>query len=133
MQRLLQTVLARNQAQSIRLAHDGREALVAMRVDPPDLMIADWIMAPMDGLELTRAIRRAEQDPDRRLPIILLTGASEGNLLDLAIDAGASRIVLKPLHAKTLVDSICRLTRPERAPTPFLAPPSGSSAKKPAS
>ncbi len=111
MLRLLQTILASRGATSIRSVHDGREALEAMRVDRPDMVIAEWIMAPMDGLELIRYIRCSDKSPDPYLPVILLTGAADGNLLPLARDAGASEIVLKPLHAKTLIDSIHKVGR----------------------
>jgi PleD family two-component response regulator len=111
MLRLLQTILACNGAKSIQSVHDGQAALAAMRSRPPDMMIAEWIMTPMDGLELTRYIRRSDKSPNPHLPIILMTGIGDGNL-SLAIDAGVSEILQKPIHAKALVESIQTLSRP---------------------
>jgi CheY-like chemotaxis protein len=114
MLRLLQTILHSHGVKAIQSVRDGQQAIAALRDAPPDVMIAEWIMAPMDGLDLTRAIRRSEKCAERRLPILLMTGVADGNLLPLAINAGASAIVLKPLHAKSLIAAIDGLTIPLR-------------------
>lgn len=109
MRRLLRTILSTNGAEIIAEVRDGQEAIGALRLDRPDLIIAEWSMAPMNGLELARYIRHSKKSQAPDVPIILLAGAN-GDLRELAAEAGASEVVQKPLHADILLDCIRRLT-----------------------
>ncbi|WP_158240541.1 response regulator [Telmatospirillum siberiense] len=110
MRRLLRTILASSGADEIREARDGQEAIEAARLDPPGLIIAEWSMGPMNGLEMTRYIRRSQKSPAPHAPIILLTGAGVGgDLQAVAREAGVSETIAKPLHAEVLLASIDRL------------------------
>lgn len=72
----------------------------------PDLLIVDWEMPVLDGLELVRRVRRDDSSPDKYLPIILLTAHSEKSRIMTARDAGVNEFVTKPLSPKTLFDRI---------------------------
>jgi DNA-binding response OmpR family regulator len=97
------TVLAtrlRKLGHTVSTAENGREAWFTFVRMHPRLVITDWMMPEMDGLELTRRIR-AEQRP-RYTYVIMLTamGGKEGYLEGM--NAGADDFLTKPLDADTL-------------------------------
>ena len=76
----------------LRLAHDARS--------PYQLLISDWMMPTMTGLELLRKVRADERF--KELPVLLLTSESEmGHMLE-AIKAGVNHYVTKPFTAEVL-------------------------------
>lgn len=85
----------------VELASDGEEAWGKLQVDPMRIVVSDWIMPKMDGLELCRKIReRAHQD---YVYFVLLTGldATETNQR-AAADAGVDDFLTKPLNRNEL-------------------------------
>lgn len=66
-------LLLRNAGYQIATASDGEEALVRLREERPDLVITDYWMPKMDGLELCRHMR--EDDEWRSIPVLLMTAA----------------------------------------------------------
>ncbi|MDR3441075.1 response regulator [Telmatospirillum sp.] len=106
MRRLLRLILENHGVTSLTEVRDGSEAIEAVRHKVPDILIADWVMTPMDGLDMTRYLRQSEKSPAQGLPIILLASTADGNLLPLAVAAGVSEIVPKPLFVKTLMASV---------------------------
>lgn len=106
MRRLLRLVLADHGFDRVTEAGDGGDAIRRIRSSPPDLVIADWVMSPMDGLDLTRYLRRSGHSPARLVPIILLAATAEGKPLALAMEAGASEIVPKPIYVRTLMAAV---------------------------
>ncbi len=89
----------------VRTAENGREALDMVRADPPDVVVTDWLMPELDGLELCRAIRQAE-DIIGRVYVIVLTAQSQPERLVEAFDAGADDYLGKPFHRSELVARI---------------------------
>lgn len=81
-------------------ASDGPSALVKLRSAAYDLVIADLMMEPMDGVELLRAIR-SEQGL-QSLPFIMVTAASEERYIVSAREAGVTAYILKPFTAALL-------------------------------
>lgn len=86
----------------IFVASNGQEAFDIVCKEDPDLIITDWIMEPMDGLELTRMIRRDRRAPNPYVPILLMTGFSAKNRVENARDAGATEFLVKPFSAMDL-------------------------------
>jgi len=86
----------------VRIASDGARALEMVRADPPDLVVTDWLMPELNGLELCRAIREAEEVIGR-VYVIVLTAQSQPERLVEAFDAGADDYVAKPFHRSELV------------------------------
>jgi two-component system chemotaxis response regulator CheY len=76
-------------------AADGREALERLKeMPPPDLMLVDWNMPVMSGIDFIRAVRELHiYDP---LPVIMVTTNSESEHLGTAMDAGATEYIQKP-------------------------------------
>lgn len=81
---------------------DGESAWQIIRDSPPDLLIVDWEMEPMDGIELVGKVRSDPTSPDKFMPVIMITAHSERLRIIAARDAGVNEFVMKPVSAKTL-------------------------------
>jgi CheY-like chemotaxis protein len=68
----------------------------------PDIVIADWMMKPVDGISLTRIIRNDPKSPNPYVPVILMTGFSEKRRVFQARDAGVTEFLVKPFNARDL-------------------------------
>lgn len=85
-------------------AKDGEQALEAMQRHRFDLVISDWNMEGMDGIELLKKIR---SDPlQKKTPFIMATGQSGKEQVTEAIQAGVNNYIVKPYSAKALKDKI---------------------------
>ena len=81
-------------------ATDGAEAWERFQVDPLDIVITDWMMPKIDGLELTRRVRAM---PKARYTYVLLLTALEGRARYLdGMHAGADDFITKPVHQEAL-------------------------------
>jgi two-component system, chemotaxis family, chemotaxis protein CheY len=92
-------------------ASDGPSALVKLRSGPYDLVIADLMMEPMDGIELLRVIRSEESL--QSLPFIMVTALSEEHHIVSAKDAGVTAYIVKPFTAAILkkrIDAVLQAT-----------------------
>ena len=85
-------------------AADGTEALRKLHQNHYDIVISDWNMTPITGLELLREVRRAPAL--RRLPFIMITAESKMERVVAAKQAGVSTYIVKPFNAETLRDKI---------------------------
>lgn len=86
---------------NIDAAENGRQALEMMRSGRGyGLVISDWIMEPMSGIELLHEIRRDESL--RETPFIMITGNNQPENVIAAKKAGVSSYVVKPFNATTL-------------------------------
>ena len=90
-------------------ARDGQEALKRLQVFPADVVIADWEMSPMNGIEFTRRVRNDANSPNHFVPIIMLTGYTEVERVKAARDAGIHGFLAKPVQPKVLYDRLCEL------------------------
>ena len=95
---------------SVLVTHDGRTALDQIRTRQPDLVILDWMMPHMDGLDVTRVVR---QESD--VPIIMLTARSTEEDLLLGLDLGADDYLTKPFSPRELTARVRTVMR-RRAP-----------------
>lgn len=84
-------------------ASDGRAALDILHQTPCDIVLVDFLMAPIDGVHFTRHIRTAPDSPNVFLPIIMMTGHSERSRVEEARDAGVTEFVVKPLTSQALL------------------------------
>lgn len=85
-------------------ASHGVHALEALRVRPFDLVVSDWNMDVMDGLELLKTIRADEKL--KKTPFIMVTGQADKSLVMTAAKAGVNNYVIKPFNAATLKTKI---------------------------
>ena len=93
-------------------AKDGANALSSALQHSPDVVIADWMMPEMDGLELCRALRRYEAG--RLLFFVLLTGRGEDEGIVEAFEAGVDDFFTKPSNQDVL---LARMTAANRVLT----------------
>ncbi len=90
----------------VRLAANGKVALSMSHTDKPDLIILDLGLPQMDGLDVTRELRKVSN-----VPIIMLTGRSEESDKLIGLELGADDYVTKPFSPKELVARVRVLFR----------------------
>jgi DNA-binding response OmpR family regulator len=83
---------------SVLTTHDGRTALAIVRADKPDLVVLDLGLPEMDGLDVTRSIRKFSN-----VPIIMLTARAEETDKLIGLEIGADDYITKPFSPKELV------------------------------
>jgi two-component system phosphate regulon response regulator PhoB len=94
-------------------AADGEEALMSVKERKPDLILLDWMLPAVSGLEVCRQLRRKPETRD--VPIIMLTAKGEEADRIRALDSGADDYVTKPFSPAELiarVRAVMRRTRP---------------------
>ncbi len=90
-------------------AGDGQEALLKCREQVPDLVVLDWMLPSVSGIEVCRRLRRL---PDcRNLPIIMLTARGEESDRVRGLDAGADDYMPKPFSPSELIARIRAVLR----------------------
>jgi CheY-like chemotaxis protein len=102
--RLVLADLLESKGYSISTAKNAKQALAQLSTQTVDLVITDFMMPEMNGLELIRAMARSEGL--NMIPVILLTANARENLEDLAKSAGAFSTVFKPFNNKSLLASV---------------------------
>ncbi len=88
----------------IEEAPDGEEALRHLIVKPVQLVISDYNMPKLDGLNLLRAIRTHE--PIKKTAFIMLTGRADKELVQKAVQHGVNNYLVKPFTIATLKEKI---------------------------
>ncbi len=99
---LLRHILGVLGCKQITDASDGNVAWEIIQDNPPDMLIVDWEMEPMNGIELIKKVRTDPASPDKFMPIIMITAHSERPRIIAARDAGVNEFVMKPVSARTL-------------------------------
>ena len=99
--RLILADLLESKGYSISTASNAKQALAQLSSRTVDLVITDFMMPEMNGLELIRALARREELSG--IPVILLTADKSENLEGLANSAGAFSTVFKPFDFKRLL------------------------------
>jgi DNA-binding response OmpR family regulator len=87
-------------------ATDGADALKALKHFSADIIICDWVMQPLDGIEFVRMVRTSRDSPNPFVPIIMLTGHTELHRVTEARDAGVNEFLAKPVSARKLYSRI---------------------------
>lgn len=90
-------------------ATDGQEALLRVAEAKPDLILLDWMLPALSGLEVCRQIRR--RPGTRDLPIIMVTARTEDQDAVRALDIGADDYIAKPFAMDALLARIRALLR----------------------
>ncbi|HEY5569712.1 MAG TPA: phosphate regulon transcriptional regulator PhoB [Gammaproteobacteria bacterium] len=88
----------------VRPAADGREARAAIADGHPDVVLMDWMLPDISGLELTRQLKR---DPEtREIPVIMVTARAEEDDRVTGLDGGADDYIVKPFSPRELLARI---------------------------
>ena len=107
MVRIVRNLLNQLGFRDVDEANDGASALAKLRARRFGLVISDWAMEPMNGLELLQQVRA---DPDlKTLPFIMITAENRKERVAKAEQAGANGYIVKPFTAETLNDRIARV------------------------
>lgn len=85
---------------TVKVVANGQEALDAIRKQPPDVILLDWMMPELDGPE---TCRRLKSDPSTaNIPVIFLTAKSQEAEIQRGLSIGAAGYVTKPFDALVL-------------------------------
>lgn len=106
MRALVKSILHALGVKNVLEAGDGADAFKELRHFPADVIICDWNMSPLDGLDFVRMVRTASDSPNPFVPIIMLTGHTEMNRVMEARDCGVHEFLAKPISAKKLYSRI---------------------------
>ncbi|MCT7359103.1 MAG: phosphate regulon transcriptional regulatory protein PhoB [Thalassobium sp.] len=93
----------------VKLSANGHLAHQMIVNERPDLVIADWMMPMMSGIELTRRLKRDELTAD--IPVIMLTARADEDDRISGLDSGADDYILKPFSTRELVARIRAVLR----------------------
>lgn len=100
MLRIIRNLLKQLGFNNVDEATDGSDALTKLRQKEYGLVISDWNMEPMTGLQLLREVRA--DDKLKNLPFIMITAESKTENVIAAKEAGVSNYIVKPFNAATL-------------------------------
>jgi CheY-like chemotaxis protein len=117
MRKLVVTILQAFGCNQITEADSADRAWALMRDSTPDVIVLDWVMEGMSGLDLVKKIRTDPETPNPFVPIIMLTGHTHLNQVRQARDAGVSEFIAKPVSVKTMMQ---RLMAVIEHPRPFV-------------
>ncbi|WP_421992875.1 chemotaxis response regulator CheY [Roseococcus sp.] len=104
MLRIIRNLLKQLEFDNVEEATDGSEALAKLRAGNFGLVISDWNMEPMTGLDLLKEVRADARL--RSLPFIMITAESKTENVVAAKQAGVSNYIVKPFNAETLREKI---------------------------
>ncbi|WP_158498799.1 response regulator [Magnetospira sp. QH-2] len=90
-------------------ATDGQNALGQLQKVKPDVIITEFDLAAMSGLDLVKALRNDERSPHRYTPIIMVTSSAERRRVLEARDAGVNEYIVKPFSTKQLFGRIMEI------------------------
>ena len=117
MRKLVVTILQAFGVIQIFEAESGDRAWAILREANPDVVVLDWVMEGMSGLDLMRMIRTNPQSPNPFVPVIMLTGHTSIEHVNKARDCGINEFIAKPVSVKTMMS---RLASVIEHPRPFV-------------
>ncbi len=114
---LIREILKALGCQKIKDVSSGKAAWDMVAAYNPDIIITDWEMDPMSGIELTKRLRTDPNSPSPYVPIIMITGYGEVEKVVEARDHGVTEYIIKPISAKGMFS---RLHAVIENPRPFV-------------
>jgi DNA-binding response OmpR family regulator len=110
-QDLVVAILSR-EGHDVRAEDEGAAGLTAALTRDPDLVILDWMMPGMSGVDVCRALRADPRTKD--LPVLMLTSKAHEADIDQAFGAGADDYMVKPFRGRELVSRVKALVTTDR-------------------
>lgn len=104
MRKTIAYILRQAGIKNIAFAEDGEQAWIAINQGLVDVMLLDWNMPRMSGLELLTRVRRSETFA--RLPVVMITAEANEEHVMAAINAGVTNYIVKPFAPKTLLHKL---------------------------
>jgi len=102
MRHVLVKILNGAGVESVVQATNGNEAVQKVEEEAPNLVLMDWVMPNMTGIDAVKKIRAS----GNKVPIIMCTTEGEQNRIVDAIKAGANNFVVKPFDPKIIITKI---------------------------
>lgn len=93
----------------VLLAEDGAAGLERAKSDRPDVMVVDWMMPKLTGLEVCEAVRA--DDDLSHTPVLLLTARAQESDVERGYAAGVDDYLMKPFSPRELLTRVEALTR----------------------
>lgn len=107
MRRIIKNQLKQAGFEEVDEAEDGRAALTLLAKNQYDLLITDWNMPEMCGLDLVKEVRRSEAT--KALPILMVTTVAGKEEIVIALKAGVNNYMVKPFDTATLRTKISQV------------------------
>lgn len=117
MRKLVVEILRAFGVVSVVEAGDAERAWTMLREFSPDVLVLDWQMEGMSGIELVKNIRTSPQSPNPFIPVIMLTGHTHIDRVREARDSGVNEFLAKPVSVKGILS---RLISVIENPRPFV-------------
>jgi len=114
---ILRTILHGFGIKQIHESRDPADAFDLVKSDAVDIIITDYQMDILDGLDFVRLVRTADDSPNPLVPIIMLSAYSEKSRVMAARDAGVTEFCCKPVTAKEMFSKIASVIN---EPRPFI-------------
>lgn len=107
MRRIVKNVLKQIGFTNIVEADDGTTALAVLKKDKIDLVISDWNMPKMNGLDLLKAIKGDESL--KNVPFLMVTAEAQKSAVVEAVQAGVDSYIVKPFTADTVKEKLAQI------------------------
>ena len=107
MRRIVRKILRDLDFQNIIEAEDGMAALEVLKTTKVDLIVSDWNMPRMTGLELLKEVRGADNLKDT--PFLMVTAEAQKENIVEAVKAKVSNYIVKPFTAATLEEKLAKI------------------------
>ncbi len=104
MRRIMRNILKQIGFTNISEADDGKTGLKALQKEKFDLVLCDWNMPEMPGIDLLRAVR--SDDALKDIPFVMVTAEAQKDNIVEAVQAGVSNYVIKPFTAETVSEKL---------------------------
>jgi PleD family two-component response regulator len=114
MRRLTRMMLMNLGARSVTEAADGLTALDMIRDNDPDVVLLEWDIPLLDGMELMRIVRSPGVFPRPNIPIIMLTDRAHRSSVHEALRLGVHEYLIKPVSPKALRDRLMSIVAKPR-------------------
>ena len=90
---------------------ESKNAVAFIKKQKPDLVVLDWMMPEVSGIEICRALK---SDPDLLdIPIFMLTAKGQESDEQMGLKCGVARYITKPFSPKALLEMVLEITRKE--------------------
>lgn len=114
---IIKTILRGFNIKNVVEARDAADAFDRVRTEGIDLVIVDYLMDMLDGIDFVRLIRTGDDTPNPFMPVIMLSAYSERTRVEAARDSGVTEFCCKPVRA---VDLYRKVVACVNNPRPFI-------------
>jgi CheY-like chemotaxis protein len=115
MRKLVVTILQAFGCHNIFEATDGKIAWALLREANPDVILLDWMMEGISGIDFAKQVRTSPASPNPYVPIIMLTGNTSLDCVNAARDVGVNEFLAKPVSVKAVMTRLTAVIEHPRA------------------